>query len=119
MRIIFTHKQSLLVGLLVELELIQLDSLLLSFVLEFPKSFKGRLRLSLSSLDFFTVFNDRLSELLSNHTFDNVLTVSLARWSISEEIVLGLLTVEDLDFDLLQRVRKLNVASLKFHEVSH
>lgn len=107
------------VRLLVELELIQLDSLLLPLILEFPKSFKCGLRLSLTSFNLLAVLDDRLSELLPDHTLDLVLTVALPRWPVSKEVMLRLLAIEDLDLDFLQRIRELNVASLQLHEVRH
>lgn len=112
MRLILAYKEPLFVRLLVELELIQLDSLLLSLVLEFPESFKCRLWLSLTSLDFLAVLDDRLSELLPDHTLDLVLTVALSWWPVSKEVMLRLLAIEDLDLDLLQCIGELNVASL-------
>lgn len=101
LRPILANKKSLLICLLIEFELIEFHSLLLSLTLELSQGLQSRLRLTLTLLYFFAIFNDGFSELLPDHTFDDILAVLLPWWTVSEEVVLRLLSVQDLNFDFL------------------
>ena len=104
LRLILADEEPLLVSLLVEFQLIELDSLLLPLALELPQRLQRSLWLSFSFLDFFAVFDDSLPELLPDHALNDVLTVLLPWRPVSEEVVLGLLAVQDLNLHLLERV---------------